>query len=313
MKQLFTLIIFYCSVTQFYSQCSNGGTQNLPTTTNINYTTITPTGSAILPLNWCRVSGFEAGAVYKIRCQREGTYGDNPYFHGYVTIRNNTTNAVITHGQCPFDYTVPTPAPSGGLATLHWTNGVSCGSSAWLHYGSVQRITPLPLNFLSIDGRNNKDGNIILWTTTNEVNCDYQVIERSTDSHVWEEIGKISSNNIKDQINDYEYVDQNFNLSALYRVHNVDFDGRESYSEIVKVLANNDANVFEPYYRIDDQTMWFNDDIWSMDIYSIGGILLQSSKNLQGMVSLEQLPSGVFIAKMRSELGKEYVRKIVKM
>ncbi|MEY5048726.1 MAG: hypothetical protein RLZZ175_2085 [Bacteroidota bacterium] len=82
------------------------------------------------------------------------------------------------------------------------------------------------------------------WSTIEEINNDYFVIEKSIDLTHWEEIGKVNSTSNVNYLTSYEFLDhaRNNNSLVYYRIKSVDKFGNVELSN-VKSLDNNENNV----------------------------------------------------------------------
>lgn len=103
---------------------------------------------------------------------------------------------------------------------------------------------PVPLDFLSFEGRYADNKVELLWTTTNEINVSHFEIERGVDGDHFSKIGSLEAENVESDINDYGFTDKKpSNKVNYYRIKEVDFDGKYEYSEIIRVEA--------PFYQLD--------------------------------------------------------------
>jgi hypothetical protein len=93
----------------------------------------------------------------------------------------------------------------------------------------------LPITISKISAHNMGKSNMVTWTTSSEVNNDIQMVERSKDGiSGWEMVGKVNGTNSREAITYEVYDNKPFNTS-FYRIHSVDFDGKEQFSKIVSV------------------------------------------------------------------------------
>jgi hypothetical protein len=115
------------------------------------------------------------------------------------------------------------------------SDNITSFSSFW--FGAANLT--LPLNLLTFTGQYKNGGSHLKWETSNEVNMDHFIIERSLPNGSFDVIGKMAakgSNNIKAN---YNYIDENIaSLGApflLYRLKMVDKDGDFTYSNVVTI------------------------------------------------------------------------------
>lgn len=92
----------------------------------------------------------------------------------------------------------------------------------------------LPLDFISMDLSSNFcESNDLAWVTGNEQDNDYFAILRKIDDGQFEEIGRIDGKN--KEYNEYSFKDDMIiagKHTVYYRVKQVDFDGKISYSPV---------------------------------------------------------------------------------
>lgn len=106
----------------------------------------------------------------------------------------------------------------------------------------VSRISnTLPVKLLNFSIYNSKDEVKVNWVTTQEINSNYYVIERSADGKKFDSIGQVISNN-KITTNNYKFDDfQPIQGTSYYRLIMVDKDGSKAYSNIISLKKNNTA------------------------------------------------------------------------
>ncbi len=100
---------------------------------------------------------------------------------------------------------------------------------------------PLPVNLTRFEGRWNKvaDVNELSWETASEINSDYFDVERSFKGSEFKSVGKIAAAGNSNRITLYDFNDNDIKVNGVYsyRLRQVDFDGTETYSNIVDVLV----------------------------------------------------------------------------
>ena len=94
--------------------------------------------------------------------------------------------------------------------------------------------SPLPVNFLHFQAKAIENEFVLVeWSTSFERNNDFFEIERSSDGQRFKTIGRVAGTGFEDTQQDYEFEDTSPLLGlSYYRLRQVDFDGRENYSEI---------------------------------------------------------------------------------
>lgn len=107
--------------------------------------------------------------------------------------------------------------------------------------------SPLPIDLESFKANTDNDNILLSWKTLSELNNDFFLIERSMNGETWETIYKQNgAGNSANQI-EYSYIDKSPPKRTIYyRLKQVDFDGKYSFSEILSV--NNNANRSELFF-----------------------------------------------------------------
>ena len=95
----------------------------------------------------------------------------------------------------------------------------------------------------NLSGENIEIGNLLHWTTEQEENNQFFLVERSFDGIDFEKIGKTNGIGNSSETNEYEFLDVNVHTEKLfYRLQQVDFDGTFSYSEILQIQSTHPNN-----------------------------------------------------------------------
>jgi len=105
--------------------------------------------------------------------------------------------------------------------------------------GSFRTLSILPITWLVVESRSTSDGNQISWKVAKEEkNLLYEVYRSSNPlKDEWEKVGVVNSNGATDSPREYQLLDD----TALkfreyyYRIRQVDFSGRGSWSSLTKV------------------------------------------------------------------------------
>ncbi|KAA5549032.1 T9SS type A sorting domain-containing protein [Adhaeribacter rhizoryzae] len=107
---------------------------------------------------------------------------------------------------------------------------------------------PLPVELVNFKGKL-VNGNILLeWLTATEKNNEKFEVERSTDGLNFIKIGTIAGNGTTTHKNNYRFEDQRApgNKTLYYRLNQVDFDGKHTYSKVIAVKTSNHQMVVTP-------------------------------------------------------------------
>lgn len=127
---------------------------------------------------------------------------------------------------------------SGGIVTGNVVTftGVNLQNGDRFTLGNTDIALPLPIQLLSFQA-SVKDRSVLLtWSTASEHNNDYFVVEKSHDAKSWTSVAKIQGAGTTLSKRDYSTVDEKpFEGVSYYRLHQVDFDKKESLSKLVSV------------------------------------------------------------------------------
>ncbi|MBK9735313.1 MAG: T9SS type A sorting domain-containing protein [Saprospiraceae bacterium] len=114
------------------------------------------------------------------------------------------------------------------------------------------KYAPLPVDMKSFTGRWNKerDVNELDWITLLEINNAYFEIERSFEGGTFEKIGKIAGSGNSNSALNYSFDDEEIAKDGvyIYRLRQVDLDGRAQYSDEVIVRVDRNSLVKTSIY-----------------------------------------------------------------
>ncbi|THU38142.1 exo-alpha-sialidase [Niastella caeni] len=102
-------------------------------------------------------------------------------------------------------------------------------------YGDDATALPVLFSSVGVSARNVSNTTFadVKWTTASERNVAYFAVERTTDTIQWKEVGRVNSN----QLRSYKYSDDitALNGTLFYRIKEVDYDNRVTYSSVVSL------------------------------------------------------------------------------
>jgi hypothetical protein len=128
---------------------------------------------------------------------------------------------------------------TGKKAQIRFTNPGNGSSYTATQLGTgevVPLAIALPIELLSFKAKLNNKVVLLNWQTATETNNDYFEIERSVDGKVWESIDTIKGAGNSSNVLNYAINDEKPLLgSSYYRLKQVDFDKKISYSDIAVV------------------------------------------------------------------------------
>ncbi|MCI4668963.1 MAG: S8 family serine peptidase [Bacteroidia bacterium] len=105
----------------------------------------------------------------------------------------------------------------------------------------------LPVEWLYVDGKQRANNIEITWGTATEVNNDKFVVEKKS-GDLFVPLAQVKGAGNTTQVQNYSFVDRDPKPgSQVYRIKQVDFDGRFSHSPLVEVLFSD-----ENYFNVDN-------------------------------------------------------------
>jgi hypothetical protein len=114
--------------------------------------------------------------------------------------------------------------------TLFW-NGVTSFS----RYTALRFDTPLPVTFVKTDAQVIDNKKILItFSTAQEVNNDYFVVESSNDGITFEEIGIVKGAGTSNKLSVYTF-ESTLTQHVYYRIKQVDYDGQFAYSNVFEL------------------------------------------------------------------------------
>ena len=182
-------------------------------------------------------------------------------------------------------------------------------------YGSLA----LPVELTDFSARLNEFNEVELnWETASETGNEYFMVERSHDGKSWQILKQINGKGNSTERNLYKSIDTKPLIGySYYRLKQVDFDGRISYSKIVSIYFSreNDITVFpnptHDIININLNTVPINVEFIVQDGY--GKIVLHKKYNDIQFADLDvsNLEAGIYFLKIKNENGDDHF-KIVK-
>ncbi|MDH4471904.1 MAG: T9SS type A sorting domain-containing protein [Fluviicola sp.] len=111
--------------------------------------------------------------------------------------------------------------------------------------GCVNCVSSLPVELLRFEVSKNDQAVICNWETGSELNCDYFIIERSSNGIDFEPIGQMDGAGTSTQTHTYTLYDSSpiDQGVSYYRLAQTDFDGTIAYSETKSVNFSAKTNV----------------------------------------------------------------------
>lgn len=179
----------------------------------------------------------------------------------------------------------------------------------------------LPVKLISFNTELENDLVKLTWQTASEENSDYFEIERSDDRNNWLEAGLVKGNGTSNSITNYLFYDH-VSVSGdrpntlYYRLKQVDFDGKSSFSDIrvVNLVEEKNEWIVYPNPATNEITISTNTSINSkdvlMEVYDLQGKKVMSERrNLNSTkLDIKNLAAGMYFLMIN-----DYPFKFVKL
>ncbi|MBO9635640.1 MAG: T9SS type A sorting domain-containing protein [Chitinophagaceae bacterium] len=260
------------------------------------------------PLPGGYTTSFGEGQNYLFRGQDDASL-DAPDAQvgtsGTYTATQEGTGTGGTRTEARFSFTIdlsslPVAVTAGTRITaLAYENATGAGNTS--EFGPVSSIVATPVRLLSLDATLNNGKVYINWKTAEEINNDHFEILKATDGAHYKSIATISA---KGNNSSYQFIDNNPDKVNMYKLRQVDIDGRTTDSKILVVRTDMSTitlkaspNPFGAYLNINYKLD--RDDNIRVKLYSFSGALVRTYNikgnkgvNTTGFTDLGNLPAG---------------------
>jgi hypothetical protein len=162
---------------------------------------------------------------------------------------------------------------------------------------------PLPVTLINFGAVRQAGGTVRLaWATASEQHSAYFEVQRSLDGRTFATIDKVAAQGTTNQAHTYTSLDVTAPAATLYyRLHQVDVDGRESFSPAAPLAASTTTLALYPNPTYDHLTI-ANSAGEQIQVTDLTGHVLQTSTlPASGQVSVQALPVGTYL--LRLSLG----------
>jgi trimeric autotransporter adhesin len=240
-----------------------------------------------------------------------------PVFANSISIVISGTNMNEISGS-PFqvgsiDFSFPTLSPIKSL-TISPRSGVTSGVVN-ITFRQICASESLPVELTFFKAKTSNSIVKLYWQTASEKNNKGFEIERSVDAKTWENIGGVKGQGTSNVIIDYSFEDKHpLSILTYYRIKQVDFDGKESYSNIESVAPNKKKLSFEVYpnpITNKEATITLDEDLLEGTLTVINSIGLVVKKeiinNKNPTLDLHDLTKGIYIFNIQK--GSNFLSK----
>ena len=266
-----------------------------------------------------------------------------PFNNGYWTLTAAANPTSATYNMLLYSNMTAVSNNAGNAWTIlknagsGWTLNGTCNGTSTANITKRDGLTgfsdftvgqsgaPLPVELLSFDAQVEGSNVLSTWTTATEINNDFFVVERSADGVNFEVVGKKNGAGNSTVTLYYSLPD----ISPLpgvsyYRLRQVDFDGQESFSQLVAVNFNdnNVLTVFPNPAQSDVVHYSFNSSAKGAALFELIDALgktvisqqinINKGLNVSEPIDLRFAPNGVYFVRITS-LNNEAIVPMQKM
>jgi hypothetical protein len=273
------------------------------------------------------VNGFVIGETYSLNfvaSRRTRNPGPNP---ASVVVRITSATSTIlsttltkTNTSFKMDAVTYDFIATATTLTFSITPGADIGTSTRgviIDNLNISQPIVLSAELVGFEAEKNNEGVKVKWTTANEVKNEYFAVEKSRNGKQWQELTKVNGAGYSIKMTDYQVQDNKpYEGLSYYRLKQVDFDGVETYSDIVSVEFDyNDVfNVFpNPIHNY--QELFLESTMLIKDIHvkivDHKGVIVHNAIPIFGAISLKNIPSGSYLLNVYSGTEQLSTSKLI--
>lgn len=254
--------------------------------------------------------GTLTDGLYSISLSGEGVNVITDYSKLSLLKREGTGNWF-----CPGTHNVP--SGSNGNPSIS-----RAGVSGWSNFGfGGGDPNVLPIELISFTAHCQNDLVKINWTTASEVNNSHFVLQRSLMDNQWIDITTINGQGNSSTNVNYSFVDKNSYQNSMYRLIQVDFDGKKTFFNPISVQCSenkisNNMMIYPNPFNGELNITLDNTDYKSvtLEIIDMNGKIILSenfSEETQIQLSTAHIQRGVYTLRIITDTKTE-VFKVVK-
>ena len=138
----------------------------------------------------------------------------------------------------------------------------------------------------------------ITWSVTFQINNEKYIIEHCKDGRNFSPNGQIAGDGTSNETKHYEYTHTSPSIGMnYYRIKQVDYDGKYSYSNIASVRYDGDSNIIIYPNPTSSEVTITTTEQTTLQIMDVNGRLLnkQDISEGQNTINLSQLPTVILI------------------
>ncbi len=173
----------------------------------------------------------------------------------------------------------------------------------------------LPVELLYFNGQKEKEGNLLSWSTVTEINNDHFELERSYNGTYFESIVFIDGKGTYSGISNYAFYDNTFEKGLVYyRLKQVDYDGKTSYSKMIYLQDKQNISVTK---FSENSLNVSGENLTSVEIYDLNGKLIalhllnKQAASQTLLLDYSILSESVYLVRVLGEGQQVFTQKIM--
>ncbi len=182
----------------------------------------------------------------------------------------------------------------------------------------IVNISPsIPVELVNFSGKTAEKGNELTWSTASERDNKSFELERSEGGFNWQKIAQLNGKGNANQLNNYTFLDDNFNAISYYRLKQIDVNNAFNYSKTIALNRekNVEINLF-PNPINKELNIQINALIsdFEVKIYDVLGrvFLIKSFNSNAAKINLVDVPKGNYLIEIKNKkfvIIKKFVKE----
>ncbi len=196
----------------------------------------------------------------------------------------------------------------GLIGYWDFNDGTANDLTASNNNGVIGTGATLPIELIDFNAEINNNSVELNWATATELNNDYFIIERATDISTensnWNQIDQTSGAGTTNTISEYILIDNDIDANEetyYYRLKQVDYDGKFTYSDIVAVSIkiSKEISVYpNPSIGIFKVSGLSDNTYNSVEVYnSVGQMIMKTEGTQELVIDITDQASGFYFIK----------------
>lgn len=173
---------------------------------------------------------------------------------------------------------------------------------------------PLPVSWLSFEGRNTTDQTYLTWSTASEIDNSHFEVMKSYNNTDFMPIGKVTGAGNSYTTNNYSFTDNEFNnRNTYYKIKQIDFNGDFNFSKVIYVKGEIGEFEIYPNPSFGELNFEAKNEINLIEIFDIAGKLIirqEMFNEKNGAINLN-VQQGIYLAKIHFDNGIIATHKII--